>query len=86
MISHFAGFRQSLINFAGGEGVKAADLTTVVGGEFWLIRAIYKLEGTRSPFAKALGTSRAPRISPAGKPWRLAEWSASQPMVQPCGP
>src|SRR5688572_16011950 len=38
-------FRQSLINFAGGEGVRAADLTTVVGGEFWLTRAIYKLEG-----------------------------------------
>lgn len=38
-------FRQSLIKFITGQTPQAADLTTVVDGEFWLTRAIYKLEG-----------------------------------------
>jgi uncharacterized protein (TIGR03067 family) len=38
-------FRQSLIKFVPGQTSTAADLTTVVGGEFWLTRAIYKFEG-----------------------------------------
>jgi uncharacterized protein (TIGR03067 family) len=38
-------FRQSLLKLVPGQAPKAADLTTVVGGEFWLTRAIYKVEG-----------------------------------------
>ncbi len=37
--------RQSLINFELPGEPKAADLMTVVGEEFWLTRAIYKVEG-----------------------------------------
>ena len=38
-------FRQSLIKLVPGQAPKSADLMTVVGGEFWLTRAIYKVEG-----------------------------------------
>jgi uncharacterized protein (TIGR03067 family) len=37
--------RQSLVRLVPGQSPKAADLTTVVSGEFWLTRAIYKIEG-----------------------------------------
>ena len=38
-------FRQSLLKLVPGKMPRAADLTTVVEGEFWLTRAIYKVEG-----------------------------------------
>ena len=37
--------RQSLIKPFPDQALKAADLMTVVGNEFWLTRAIYKVEG-----------------------------------------
>lgn len=37
--------RQSLIKPVPDQALKAADLMTVVGDEFWLTRAIYKVEG-----------------------------------------
>jgi uncharacterized protein (TIGR03067 family) len=37
--------RQSLAKFVHGQAIKSFDLTTVVGDEFWLSRAIYKVEG-----------------------------------------
>jgi uncharacterized protein (TIGR03067 family) len=38
-------FRQSLLRLVPGRGPKAIDLMTVVDGEFWLTRAIYKIDG-----------------------------------------
>jgi uncharacterized protein (TIGR03067 family) len=37
--------RQSLFRVVSGHSPKAMDLMTVVEGEFWLTRAIYKVEG-----------------------------------------
>jgi uncharacterized protein (TIGR03067 family) len=39
--------RRSLIRLVPGQTPEAADLMTVVGGEFWLTRAIFKVEGDR---------------------------------------
>jgi hypothetical protein len=38
-------FRRSLIKYVPGQTFEAADLMTVVGGEFWLTRAIFKVDG-----------------------------------------
>jgi uncharacterized protein (TIGR03067 family) len=38
-------FRQSLFKPGAGHSPKAIDLMTVVGDEFWLTRAIYKVDG-----------------------------------------
>jgi uncharacterized protein (TIGR03067 family) len=47
-------FRQSLIKLVPGQTTKAADLTTVVGDEFWLARAIYKVEGDTLTICEAV--------------------------------
>jgi uncharacterized protein (TIGR03067 family) len=38
-------FRRSLIKHIPGQTPEAVDLMTVVGGEFWLTRAIFKVDG-----------------------------------------
>lgn len=45
--------RQSLLKLVPSQTPQAADLTTVVDGEFWLTRAIYKLEGDTLTISEA---------------------------------
>lgn len=52
--------RQSLVKFVPGQKIKALDLATVVGDDFWISRAIYKVEGDTLTICEAVHDKARP--------------------------
>jgi uncharacterized protein (TIGR03067 family) len=67
--------RQSLFTRVPGRRPNAIDLMTVVGGEFWLTRAIYKIEGDTLTICESTRDKQRPADF---RPWTGIEVEVTQ--------